>query len=76
MPTLLSCHVGMTVADHRAPRDPETQRLVRESLRLVIQSERVLAQLEDHVSLLRSLFGPANADKGSSGKAAGGMEGQ
>lgn len=35
-------------------RDPETRKLVRQSLELIIQSEKVLTQLEDHLDLLRT----------------------
>lgn len=35
-------------------RDPETRKLVRDSLALIVESERVLQQLEDHIDLLRT----------------------
>lgn len=38
-------------------RDPETQRLVRESLTLVIRSEKLLTQLQDHLDMLRTYVG-------------------
>lgn len=43
---------GMTVADGR--RDPETQEIVRDSYRLIVRSEKLLTQLEDHLDLLRT----------------------
>lgn len=35
-------------------RDEDTQDLVKESLRLIVQSEKLLTQLEDHVDMLRT----------------------
>lgn len=53
MHTSPSWHGGMT-ATVMTSRDPETRKLVRDSLALIVESERVLQQLEDHIDLLRT----------------------
>lgn len=45
---------GETTATVMTSRDPETRKLVRDSLALIVESERVLQQLEDHIDLLRT----------------------
>lgn len=42
-------------------RDPEIRELQRESLRLIIASEKVLTALEDHIALLRQFVATAQA---------------
>lgn len=45
---------GETTVTVATSRDPETRKLVRDSLALIVESERVLQRLEDHVNLLQT----------------------
>lgn len=52
-----STNGGETMVDDKGDpevRDPEVKELQRDSLRLIIESEKVLTALEDHVALLRT----------------------
>ena len=43
-------------------RDPEVTEILRQQLRLVIRSERVLTQLEDHTEMLRTFVDKADTE--------------